>query len=84
MDQRKIYNKFKLNLLVNIVFTKHAKEQMTERNISEDEAINTIKYPEVTQKINNIYYAQKKTIQGTIEVVYIKESYIKVITLYII
>ena len=55
---------------------------MRERGISEDEVINTIKYPELTQKIDNVYYAQKKTIQGTIEVVYVKENYIKVITLY--
>ena len=55
---------------------------MRERGISEDELINTIKYPELTQKIDNVYYAQKKTIQETIEVVYVKENYIKVITLY--
>ena len=67
---------------MNIVITKHAREQMRERGISEDELINTIKYPELTQKIDNVYYAQKKTIQGTIEVVYVKENYIKVITLY--
>lgn len=67
---------------MNIVFTKHAKEQMNERSISEDEVINTIKYPEITQKIEDVYYARKKIIQGTIEVVYIRENYIKVITVY--
>ena len=47
-----------------------------------DEVINTIKFPEKTRKIGNIYYSQKKTQQGTIEVVYKKENYIKVITSY--
>ena len=67
---------------MNIVFTKHAKEQMEERGISEDEVINTLKFPESTQKIDDLYYAQKRTNQGIIEVVYEKENYIKVITLY--
>jgi len=67
---------------MNIIFTKHAKEQMEERGISEDEVINTIKYPEKTEKIRDRYLVQKKTIQGIIEVVYIKENYIKVITAY--
>ena len=31
---------------MEIKFTKHAEEQMKERGISEDEVINTIKYPE--------------------------------------
>jgi len=67
---------------VNIVFTKHAKEQMKERGISEDEVINTLKYPESTQKIDELYYARKRTNHGIIEVVYEKQNYIKVITLY--
>ncbi len=79
---RKIYNTSYPNEIVNIIFTKHVKEQMKERGISEDEVINTIKYPEKTQKIDDVYYAQKRTIQGIIEVVYIKENYIKVITVY--
>ncbi|MEK6850672.1 MAG: DUF4258 domain-containing protein [Nanoarchaeota archaeon] len=49
---------------MNIIFTKHAKEQMLERGISEDDVINTLKYPEKTQKINDLYYAQKMTNQG--------------------
>ena len=67
---------------MNIVLTKHAKDQMKERGISEDEVMNTLKYPESTQKIDDLYYAQKKTNQGIIEVVYEKQNYIKVITLY--
>lgn len=67
---------------MNIVFTKHAREQMKERSISEDEVINTLTYPESTQKIDDLYYARKRTNQGIIEVVYEKQNYIKVITLY--
>ena len=67
---------------MKIVLTQHVKEQMEERGISEDEVINTVKYPENTRKIDELYYAKKKTSQGTIEVVYEKQSYIKVITVY--
>ena len=67
---------------MKIVLTRHAKEQMEERGISEDEVINTVKYPEKTTKIDEIYYVQKKTNQGIIEVVYERENYIKVITMY--
>ncbi len=67
---------------MNIVFTKHAKEQIEERGISEDEVISAVKYPELTKKIDDVYYARKKTTSGVIEVVYVKENYIKVITLY--
>ena len=67
---------------MNIIFTKHAKDQMQERNISEDEVINTLKYPEKTQKIDDVYYATKNLGRFTLEVVYIRENYIKVITVY--
>lgn len=67
---------------MNIIFTKHAKDQMKERGISEDEVMNTLKFPENTEKIDDLYYAQKKTNQGIIEVVYEKQNYIKVITVY--
>lgn len=67
---------------MHIEFTKHAKEQMLERNISEDEVISTIKYAEKTNKIHNVYYARKNIGRSLIEVVYIIENYIKVITVY--
>lgn len=55
---------------------------MEERGISEDEVINAIKYPEKTQKIDELYYVQKRIISGVFEVVYEKQNYIKVITVY--
>ena len=45
---------------------------MKERGIGEEEVISTIRYPEKTQKIDDICYVQKKTPSGVIEVVYIK------------
>ncbi len=67
---------------MNIQFTRHSKDQMKERGISEDEVTNTIKYPEKIEKANNRYYVQKKTTNNKIEVVYVIENYIKVITVY--
>ena len=69
---------------MKIVLTRHVKEQMEERGVSEDEVINTVKYSENTRKIDELYYAQKKTAQSIIEVVYEKQSYIKVITVYLL
>lgn len=76
-SQRKIYNATCFSEEVNIVFTRHAKEQMKERGISEDEVINTIKFPEQIRKVSGAYYVQKQTISGKIEVVYVRENYIK-------
>ncbi|MEK6854636.1 MAG: DUF4258 domain-containing protein [Nanoarchaeota archaeon] len=67
---------------MHIEFTKHAREQMKERNISEEEVIETIKSAKKTQKIDDIHYARKNTGRAVIEVVYVRENYIKVITVY--
>lgn len=44
MKSQSIYNVLSFLVHVNIQFIKHAKEQMKERGISEDEVIHTIKY----------------------------------------
>ncbi|MBU3923607.1 MAG: DUF4258 domain-containing protein [Nanoarchaeota archaeon] len=68
---------------MKIIFTEHAKEKLQRRKITQDEAINTIIYPEITNKIRGKYYAQKETSRGKIEVVYTREDkFLKVITLY--
>ena len=67
---------------MEIVFTLHAKNRLKKREISEDEVINTIKYPENTYKREGKYYAQKNIGRGNIEVVYEKDNYINVITVY--
>lgn len=69
---------------MEIIFTKHAKEMMKKRKISEDEVIQTIKHPEKLTKIGGFYYSQKNIISANIEVVYEMIKYIKVITLYYI
>ncbi len=55
---------------------------MERRNISEDEVINTIKYAEKTEKFDDAYYAYKHIGRFTLKVVYIRENYIKVLTVY--
>ncbi len=55
---------------------------MKKRNISEDEVINTIKYPEKTQKIDEVYYVQKNIGRFVLKVIYTRENYINVLTLY--
>ena len=67
---------------MEIAFTYHAKRRLKKRNITEDEVINAIKYAEKTDKRQGKYYAQKDIGRGKIEVVYEKDKYIKIISLY--
>ena len=67
---------------MKIVFTEHIKDRMKRRNVSEEEVINTIKYPQKISKIKEKYYAQKDIGRAKIEVVYEKDKYINVITVY--
>ena len=55
---------------MKITFTKHAKEVMEKRRITEDEVVQTIKSPEKLTKIDRLYYAKKNIIRANIEVVY--------------
>jgi hypothetical protein len=63
--------------IMEIVFTEHAKQKLEKRKILDDEVINTIKYSEKTYKQEGKYYSQKDIGRGKIEVVYIKDKYIK-------
>ena len=67
---------------MEIIFTEHIKDRIEKRKITEEEIINTIKYPEKTYKREGKYYAQKNIGRGKIEVVYEKDKYIKIITVY--
>lgn len=69
---------------MEIIFTEHAKDRMKKRGITEDEIIQTIKNPDNTKKQGGNYYAQKNIGRANIEVVYEKDKYIKVITIYYI
>ncbi len=69
---------------MEIIFTQHAKDRMFKRKITKEEIINAIKYPEKTLKRQGKYYAQKNIGRANIEVVYEKDKYIKIITIYYI
>ncbi len=69
---------------MEIIFSFHAKEQIKERKIQLVWAEETIKYPDEIIKENNKYYAIKKLNVKTFKIIYIKERYIKVITLFFI
>ena len=68
---------------MKIIFTEHAEKQIRERKIEKRLIEETIKYADKTRKAGkNKYYACKKVNGFSIEVVYIRENYIKVITVY--
>ena len=67
---------------MEIEFTLHAKEQIKERNLSKEEVINVIKNPDKTYQEFGKYYAEKDIGSGIIRVVFKKDKYINVITVY--
>lgn len=68
---------------MKIIFTKHAEEQIKERGIAKFLVEETIKYADKIRKEGrNKYYARRKINGLTLEVVYVRENYIKVITVY--
>ena len=67
---------------MKIIFTEHAKDRMKRRGMSEEEIIYAIKNSNKTLKIGGKYYAQKDIGRAKIEVVYMKDKYIKIITIY--
>ena len=68
---------------MNIIFTLHSKRQIKKRNLTEQEIIESIKFPDKTIKKHNKYYFQKDIGRGIIEIVCEKtENNIKVITVY--
>ena len=69
---------------MQIIFTEHAKERLKKRKITKEEIIEAIKFPEKAIKKKGLYYAQKNIQRANIEVVYEKDKYIKVVTIYYI
>lgn len=67
---------------MDIVFTDHAKNRIKKRKIKEQEVIDAIKNTEKTYQKEGKYYVQKDLGRGKIEVVYQKDKYINVITVY--
>lgn len=69
--------------LMRIIFSEHSEESMIERNISREEILETIMYPDKLTKKYGTYYYQKKLARGILEIpCEKKESIIKIITLY--
>ncbi len=69
---------------MDIVFTDHAKNRIRKRKIKKEEVIDAIDYPDKIHKLEGKYYSQKDLRRGKIEVVYQKDKYINVITVYLI
>jgi hypothetical protein len=67
---------------MDVVFTKHAIFRMEKRKITKDEVIDAIKYPEQIQRKQGNYCVRKNIDRANIEVVYEKDKYIKIITVY--
>jgi hypothetical protein len=68
---------------VKLIYTNHAKKRMHQRAISEKEILGIIEFPEYTLKRGEEIEAYKKINNFMTKVVYvIKESYIKIITVY--
>jgi len=66
-----------------LIFTNHAREQIEERKIIMVWVKEAIKWPDYTKRISSNNYIVTKKLNGrSIEVVYIKERYIKVLTVY--
>ena len=67
---------------MEIEFTYHIKSRLKKRKIKESEIIETINNPDKEYKLEGKFYVQKNLGRGKIEVVYKKDKYIKVITVY--
>ena len=69
---------------MNIIYTKHADEQIEERKIPKIWVEETVKFPDELKHEGHKYYATKKLNGSMLRVVYVRESYIKIITTYFI
>ncbi len=67
---------------MEIEFTEHAKDRLKKRKIKKEEIIQAINNPDKIKKEEGKYYVQKDIGRGKIEIVYNKDKYIKIITLY--
>lgn len=68
---------------MQIIFTKHARQRIAKRKLSEEEIRDAIRYPENVRKRYGEYFFEKQLQRGRIEVCCKRgESYIKIITVY--
>jgi hypothetical protein len=69
---------------MQIVFTEHAKERLKKRKITFEEVELALRNPNKTRKKGKKYIAEKDIGRAKIEIVYEKDKYIKIITIYYI
>jgi len=68
---------------MDIIYSVHAEEQLAERKIDKVWVEETIKSPDHTKKKKPNKYIVKKKLNGrAIEVVFMREKHIKVVTVY--
>ena len=67
---------------MEIRYTLHSEEQITERKIEKVWVEETTRYPDKISVIGKKHYAIRKINGGVLKVVYVKEKYIKIITVY--
>ena len=67
---------------MDIRYTFHAKQKIEGRKLEKVWIEETIKYPDYTKREGRKYYVTKKLNGMTLRVVYTKENYINIITLY--
>jgi predicted transcriptional regulator len=66
---------------MKFIFTKHAKERMLERNISEEEIEEVMEFPDYSVRKQNIIESIKRFKDRELKIVYLKEGkFIKIIT----
>ena len=65
---------------MRIEYTLHAKQQMQERKVEAVWVEETIKTPDETKKEGHKFYVAKRLNGHTLKVVYVKETFIKVVT----
>ena len=69
---------------MKVEYTIHVRDRIIERKISETWIHETIAFPDIKSRRGNKFYVRKKINGVTLEVVYVKENYIKIITVYIV
>ena len=69
---------------MDIKYTLHAEEQVNDRKIEKVWIEETIRHQHKTERDGNKYYVVRKLNGRTLKVIYVKEKYIKVITIFFI
>lgn len=69
---------------MDIVYTNHAEDQITERKIEKIWVEEAVKWPHHIQRDGDKYSVIRKLNGFTLQVIYVKERYIKIITAFFI